>query len=174
MATLRQTAQARRSTPSRITHHVPPPLVYLSTCLLVSLLLFEHLSVPLPLSDLRVPALYERVAAEPGDFALLELPPGWRNGARVAGKQDVVIMQQLWNQTSAWQAAAGRQHLAQPGVQVPVLQRRPDAGPADRADQRGRRAGQHDALREALAATPVTAEDRARARDLAAFLNLAM
>ena len=29
-----------------------------------------------------------------------------------------------------------------------------------------------DALREALAASPVTAEDRARARDLAAFLNL--
>ena len=40
--------------------------------------------------------LYERVAQEPGDFALLELPLGWRNGARVAGKQDILIMQQLW------------------------------------------------------------------------------
>ncbi len=68
-------------------------------CLLVSLLIFEHLSAPLPLSDLRVPALYDQVAAAAGDFALLELPPGWRNGARVAGKQDVVIMQQLWYQT---------------------------------------------------------------------------
>ena len=52
------------------------------------------------MSDLRVPTIYARVAAEPGDFALLELPPGWRNGARVAGKQDVVIMSQLWNQTA--------------------------------------------------------------------------
>ena len=104
---------------------------------LLAFLLFEHLSAPLPISDLRVPAIYARVAAEPGDFALLELPPGWRNGARVAGKQDVVIMSQLWNQTSARQARAGRQHLAQPGVQVPVLQRRPDARPADRADECG-------------------------------------
>jgi hypothetical protein len=53
--------------------------------ILLALLLFEHLSAPLPISDLRVPAIYAGVAAEPGDFALLELPPGWRNGARVAG-----------------------------------------------------------------------------------------
>ena len=92
-ARIRNTKYGIRTTP-------PYLLVYLSTCLLVFLLLFEHLSAPLPISDLRVPALYARVAAEPGDFALLELPPGWRNGARVAGKQDVVIMSQLWNQTA--------------------------------------------------------------------------
>ena len=62
--------------------------------------LFEHLSIPLPLSDMRVPAIYEYIAAEPGDFAVLELPIGWRNGARVLGQQDVVIMFEQWYQTA--------------------------------------------------------------------------
>jgi hypothetical protein len=44
--------------------------LYLSlVALLLMALLFEHLSIPVPLSDLRVPGLYERVAAESGDFA---------------------------------------------------------------------------------------------------------
>jgi len=67
---------------------------------LAALFLFEHLSIPLPLSDMRVPAVYERIAAEPGDFAVLELPIGWRNGARVLGKQDVIIMFEQWYQTA--------------------------------------------------------------------------
>jgi hypothetical protein len=61
--------------------------------LLIALMLFEHsVHAACPSFDLRAPGLYERVAIEPGDFALLELPLGWRNGARVAGKQDVLIM----------------------------------------------------------------------------------
>jgi hypothetical protein len=63
------------------------------------LFLVEHLSIPLPLNDFRVPAIYDRLAALPGDFALLELPTGWRNGARVLGKSDVLIMMQQWYQT---------------------------------------------------------------------------
>ncbi len=74
----------------------------------VALLLFvgEHLSVPLPLSDFRVPSVYARIAADPGDFAVLELPTGWRNGARVLGRSDVLIMMQEWYQT-----AHGKRHL---------------------------------------------------------------
>ncbi|HXF63673.1 MAG TPA: hypothetical protein VNK95_18765, partial [Caldilineaceae bacterium] len=69
--------------------------------LLVGLLfLAEHLSIPLPLSDFRIPPIYQRLAAEPGDFALLELPTGWRNGARVLGRSDVLIMMQQWYQTA--------------------------------------------------------------------------
>jgi len=71
-----------------------------ASILFACLFLFEHLSIPLPLSDLRVPAIYERIAAEPGDFAVLELPIGWRNGARVLGQQDVVIMFEQWYQTA--------------------------------------------------------------------------
>ncbi|HIQ05994.1 MAG TPA: hypothetical protein EYH31_09980, partial [Anaerolineae bacterium] len=71
----------------------------LLTGVTLGLIGFEHLSVPLPLSDMRVPPIYESLAATPGDFALLELPLGWRNGARVAGKQDVIIMFEQWYQT---------------------------------------------------------------------------
>ncbi|MCB0105455.1 MAG: hypothetical protein KDE53_06090, partial [Caldilineaceae bacterium] len=72
-----------------------------SLLVLVSgLFLVEHLAVPMPLSDFRIPALYERLAATPGDFTLLELPTGWRNGARVMGKSDILIMMQQWYQTA--------------------------------------------------------------------------
>jgi len=66
----------------------------------VTLVLFEHLSVPLPLSDMRIPAVYEEIASEQGDLAVLELPIGWRNGGRVLGQQDVVIMFEQWYQTA--------------------------------------------------------------------------
>ncbi|MBX2999679.1 MAG: hypothetical protein KF893_14265 [Caldilineaceae bacterium] len=65
----------------------------------ILLFLFEHLSTPLPLNDFRVPPIYAQIAAEPGDFTVLELPTGWRNGARVMGKSDVLIMMQQWYQT---------------------------------------------------------------------------
>jgi hypothetical protein len=54
--------------------------------------LFEHLSTPLPLSDVQVPEVYESVAAEPGDFSVLEIPLAWRNGFRVTGTKDPTIM----------------------------------------------------------------------------------
>lgn len=60
----------------------------------------EHISTPLPLNDFRIPPIYRRLAAEPGDFTVLELPTGWRNGARVLGKSDVLIMMQEWYQTA--------------------------------------------------------------------------
>lgn len=67
--------------------------------LFILFFLFEHLSTPLPLNDFRVPPIYAQIAAEPGDFTVLELPTGWRNGARVMGKSDVLIMMQQWYQT---------------------------------------------------------------------------
>ena len=67
---------------------------------LCALIAFEHLSVPLPLSDFRVPAIYRQIAQGAGDFTVLELPLGWRNGARVMGTQDVIIMWVQWYQTA--------------------------------------------------------------------------
>jgi Interleukin-like EMT inducer len=134
-------------------------------------LLFEHLSVPLPLSDLRVPGLYQRVAAEPGDFALLEVPPGWRNGARVAGKMDTVIMQQLWNQTSHGKRVLGGNTSRNPEFKFQYFSEDPTLALlialTNAADL-----PQHTALREALAARPITDWDRTRARDLAALLQI--
>jgi hypothetical protein len=68
--------------------------------LLVGLLLFEHLSVPLPLSDMEVPKIYQTIADErPGDYTLLDLPVAWRNGFRVTGTQHPIIMFEQYYQT---------------------------------------------------------------------------
>jgi len=48
--------------------------------ILALLILGEYLAVPLPLSDMRVPAVYQTVAAPAGDRGvLLDLPLTWRN-----------------------------------------------------------------------------------------------
>lgn len=73
---------------------------------ITALFLLEQLSTPLPLNDLRTPPIYYRLAQEPGDFAILELPTGWRNGARVLGRSDILIMMQQW-----WQTAHGKRRL---------------------------------------------------------------
>jgi hypothetical protein len=49
------------------------------------LICFEHLAVPLPLTDATVPDWYYTLADEPGDFAILEFPLGWRNSFGVFG-----------------------------------------------------------------------------------------
>lgn len=56
--------------------------------LLITLLVFEHLAIPLPLSDARVPEVYRQIAQEPGDFAILSLPLGWRNSFTTQGAED--------------------------------------------------------------------------------------
>ncbi len=71
----------------------------LAAVVLAGLLLFEHLSIPLPLSDFRLPPAYQAVVADPRPGALLDLPVGWRNGFNVFGKSDVVIMFEQWYQT---------------------------------------------------------------------------
>ena len=86
---------------ARTTHHLRSPISDLLILSFLALLfLFEHLSLPLPLSDFRIPDIYRTIAAEPGDFAVLELPTGWRNGARVMGRSDVLIMMEQWYQTA--------------------------------------------------------------------------
>jgi hypothetical protein len=139
--------------------------------LLLALMLFEHLSAPLPSSDLRIPALYERVAGEPGDFALLELPLGWRNGARVAGKQDVIIMMQLWNQTSHGKRLLGGNTSRNPEYKFQYFSEQPTLARlialTNAAD-----VPQHDRLRAALSEMPITDDDRKLAREWAAFTKI--
>ena len=68
--------------------------------LLAGLMLFEHLCIPLPMSDMEVPSIYQAIADEmPGDWTLLDLPVAWRNGFRVTGTQHPVIMFQQYYQT---------------------------------------------------------------------------
>jgi hypothetical protein len=75
---------------SRFTFHVSrftPPLVYLSTCLLAALIILEHLAVPLPTTDAATPEVYRRIGAEPGEFAVMQLPLGWRDSYGVLGSE---------------------------------------------------------------------------------------
>jgi len=53
--------------------------------------LFEHAAVPLPLSDARVPEVYNLIAREPGMFTLLQIPLGWRNSFGVFGVERTQI-----------------------------------------------------------------------------------
>ncbi len=55
------------------------------TALLGVLVTFEHLSTPMPLTCATVPDWYYTLASEPGDFAILEFPLGWRNSFGVFG-----------------------------------------------------------------------------------------
>ncbi|MCS6801689.1 MAG: interleukin-like EMT inducer domain-containing protein [Chloroflexota bacterium] len=58
---------------------------------LLVVLLFDQIAVPLPLNNLRAPAIYQLIAAEPGDFAIVQLPLGWRNSYGVLGKERTTI-----------------------------------------------------------------------------------
>jgi hypothetical protein len=79
------------------TGHLPSRL---AAPLLLILLLFEHLSIPLPLSDMGVPDVYQTLVQEmPGEFTLLDLPVAWRNGFRVTGTQHPTIMFQQYYQS---------------------------------------------------------------------------
>ncbi len=68
------------------------------------LTLFEHLSIPLPLTDARVPDVYRVIAQENGDFAILSLPLGWRNSFSTLGAEDT--------RTQYYQSVHGKRLLA--------------------------------------------------------------
>jgi hypothetical protein len=55
--------------------------------LLLTTLSFEHLSIPLPLTDARIPEVCYQIGAEPGHFAVLQLPMGWRNSFGTLGSE---------------------------------------------------------------------------------------
>lgn len=71
-----------------------------SLILLTFALLFEHLSVPLPISNLRIPDVYQTIARDPGNFSVLELPLAWRNGFRMTGTLDQAMMFAQFYQTA--------------------------------------------------------------------------
>jgi hypothetical protein len=89
----------RRSAESRSRH--PAVLLRPAAALLVLCLLFEHLSAPLPLSNMLVPPVYGQItAAIPGDWTLLDIPVAWRNGSRVTGTNDTIIMFEQYYQAA--------------------------------------------------------------------------
>ena len=85
----------------RATRQAPGPALRVGGgILLAGLILFEHLCIPLPMSDMKVPSIYQSIADDmPGDWTLLDLPVAWRNGFRVTGTQHPIIMFQQYYQT---------------------------------------------------------------------------
>jgi hypothetical protein len=47
--------------------------------------------VPLPLTDARVPGAYAEISAQPDDFAILQLPLGWRNSFSTLGAEQTQL-----------------------------------------------------------------------------------
>jgi hypothetical protein len=52
------------------------------------LLILEQVIMPLPLTSTEVPAIYQTIRNEPGDFSILDLPLGWRNSVVIQGRID--------------------------------------------------------------------------------------
>jgi len=75
-------------------------LVLLLPFAFLLLTLFEHLSTPLPLSDMRIPEVYQTIARDAGDFTVLEIPLAWRNGYRMTGTLDTAMMFAQFYQTA--------------------------------------------------------------------------
>ncbi len=86
----RSRRDATRNTPpqARKRHATPSNFSFLIlNSLLLCLLLFDQYSVPLPLTDARIPAVYEQIGAEADDFTLMQLPLGWRNSYGTLGAE---------------------------------------------------------------------------------------
>jgi hypothetical protein len=59
--------------------------------ILLAILLFDQYSVPLPLTDARIPDVYAQIGAEPDDFTVLQLPLGWRNSYGTLGAEQTQL-----------------------------------------------------------------------------------
>jgi hypothetical protein len=59
----------------------------LLTGLIIAAVILEHLAIPLPTTDARIPSVYRQLAAEPGDFSILQLPLGWRDSYGALGSE---------------------------------------------------------------------------------------
>ena len=66
------------------------PFGKIALALLVVLLIFEQLVLPIPLTNLQAPTVFETIRAEAGDFSVLELPLGWRGSIVMQGETDDV------------------------------------------------------------------------------------
>ncbi len=76
---------------SPITNHQSPIILFTATAILLAFVLFDQISVPLPLTSAKVPSVYAQIGAEAGDFSLMQLPLGWRNSFGVYGAERTQI-----------------------------------------------------------------------------------
>jgi hypothetical protein len=85
---IRTFAASRSASPA---HPLTRSLALGTSVLLTGLILFEHLAAPLPLTDMRVPALYDVIAEDPRPVSVLQAPLGWRNSFGVLGPESTLL-----------------------------------------------------------------------------------
>lgn len=73
------------------TSPIPQLLTLSLSIVLTAAILFEHLALPAPLSDARIPAIYTQIAADPRPVSLLQLPLGWRNSFGTWGPEQTQL-----------------------------------------------------------------------------------
>ncbi|MBX3015353.1 MAG: hypothetical protein KF832_27785 [Caldilineaceae bacterium] len=66
-------------------------LMQLGATALVMLILVEHLALPAPLSDARIPAVYAQIAADPRPVSVMQFPLGWRNSFGTWGPEQTQL-----------------------------------------------------------------------------------
>jgi hypothetical protein len=81
------------------TANSPSTIYYILSTIFFLLFLFEHLSIPLPQSDMQSPLPYQIIADTPGDFTVLDIPFAWRNGFRITGALTTQFMLGQFYQT---------------------------------------------------------------------------
>lgn len=72
-------------------HPITHSLTLSLSVLLTVAILFEHLALPAPLSDARIPAVYAQIAADPRPVSVLQIPLGWRNSFGVWGPEQTQL-----------------------------------------------------------------------------------
>jgi hypothetical protein len=90
--------------------------------LLATLIIVEHLAVPLPTTDARIPAVYRNIAAEPGEFTIMQLPLGWRNSFGVFGPEQTNLQ---YFQTAHAKAMMGGNISRAPDFKMEYFERIP-------------------------------------------------
>ncbi len=63
------------------------PLFIILFIFILPILLFDQYSSPIPLTDARIPDVYTQIGAEADNFAIMQLPLGWRNSYGTLGAE---------------------------------------------------------------------------------------
>lgn len=72
-------------------NRIPQSLTLSLALLLTAAILLEHLALPAPLSDARIPTVYAQIAADPRPVSVLQFPLGWRNSFGVWGPEQTQL-----------------------------------------------------------------------------------
>ena len=63
----------------------------LVTAIISLVIVGANLSVPLPLTAAVAPPAYQTIAAQPGDFSIMQIPLGWRDGFATVGHERTIL-----------------------------------------------------------------------------------